>query len=68
MKSLSKYIIEKVGDLNTGFWEPFEDEDTGEIINFWGGIAAPKIYTSNLNSASNQPVSSFNRSYSSPVR
>ena len=35
MKSLSKYIVEKIGDLNTGFWEPFEDEDTGEVINIW---------------------------------
>lgn len=35
MKSILKYLTEKRGDLNTGFWEPFEDEDTGEVINIW---------------------------------
>lgn len=35
MKSILNYLTEKRGDLNTGFWEPFEDEDTGEVINIW---------------------------------
>ena len=43
MKSLSNYIIEKVGDLNTGFWEPFEDEETGEVINIWRHYPTPEM-------------------------
>ena len=43
MKSLIKYLTETEQDGKHGWWDNFEDEDTGEVIKIWRKEDTPEI-------------------------